>query len=48
LLRFVDFIITAQPGLLQAAEEEAEERDRNKFTNADVATSAAEVLSAGV
>ena len=30
------------------ATEEAEERDRNKFTNADVASSAAEVLSAGV
>ena len=48
LLHFVDFIISAQAGLLQAAEEEAEERDRNKFTNADVATSTAEVLGAGL
>jgi len=48
LLRLVDYVYSAQPGLLREAEEEAEERDRNKFTNADVATSAAEVLSAGV
>ena len=48
LLRLVDFINTSQPGLLQAAEEEAEERDRNKFTKADVVTSTAEVLGAGV
>ena len=47
-LRFVDAFNTAQPGLLRDAEEEAEERDRNKFTNADVATSAVEVLAAGV
>ena len=48
LLRFADFLFAAQAGLLREAAEEAEERDRNKFTNADVATSAVEVLGAGV
>ena len=47
LLRFVDAFNSAQAGLLREAEEEAEERDRNKFTNADVASSAVEV-AAGV
>ena len=48
LLCFVDYINSAQAGLLREAEEEAEERDRNKFTNADVASSAVEVVAAGV
>jgi len=56
LLRFVDALNSAQPGLIRDAEEEAEERNRNKFTNADVATSAVggartrvlDVLAAGV
>ena len=48
LLRMVDCINSAQAGLLREAEEEAEERDRNKFTNADVASSAVEVVAAGV
>jgi len=48
LLRFVDFFFAAHPGLVKDAEEEAEERDRNKFTKSEVATSAVEVLAAGV
>ena len=48
LLCFVDYIISAQAGLLREAEEEAEERDRNKFTKSDVASSGIEVLGAGV